>query len=78
MQTERGSVKEIVVVGTRCIGAGNCVEAADDYFDQSDDDATVVVIRSTVAEGDDERVQRAVNICPVAALVLEERGHAAS
>ncbi len=67
-----GSVEEmtIEVLPGKCIGAGSCVEYADDYFDQSDADATVFLVRTVVEEADRARVERAVNVCPVAALRL--------
>lgn len=62
----------ISVVPGRCIGAGNCVEQADDYFDQDDDTALVVLLRDRVPATDRPRVQRAANVCPVAALLLRD------
>lgn len=60
----------ISIAPGKCIGAGNCVEQAEDYFDQNDDDALVVVLQSTVPAEDRARVERAANVCPVAAIVL--------
>ena len=60
----------ITVTPGLCIGAGNCVEQAEQYFDQNDDDAKVVVLQDLVAPQDRAQVQRAVNICPVQALKL--------
>ncbi len=60
----------IEVVPRTCIGAGNCVDMADDYFDQNDDDATVIVLANEVTSEDAPRVARAANACPVAAIVL--------
>jgi ferredoxin len=62
---------KLTVVPGKCIGAGSCVEYADDYFDQRDDDATVVILQEDVSEDDRPRVERAVTVCPVAALRLE-------
>jgi ferredoxin len=69
-----GSVttRTIEVLPGKCIGAGSCVEYADDYFDQRDDDATVFLLRAVVDDADDARVERAVNVCPVAALRIRE------
>ncbi len=52
----------------RCIGAGNCVEVAEKYFDQDDASGTVVVLRESADAGDEQVVEQAINICPVAAL----------
>ncbi|MBX3094436.1 MAG: ferredoxin [Cryobacterium sp.] len=59
----------IEVVEGKCIGAGNCVDVAEDYFDQGDD-ALVIVLKEQVPEGDVAEVERAVKACPVAALRL--------
>ena len=66
--------ERISVLVDKCIGAGNCVEAAEKYFDQDDDTAKVVVLRDVVEPGDGDSVQRAVNVCPVAAILLNSAG----
>jgi ferredoxin len=65
------AVAEIKIVPGKCIGAGNCVEQAEKYFDQSDDDALVVVLEHFVPESDLRMVERAANVCPVAAILLQ-------
>ena len=52
-----------------CIGAGMCVMTADTVFDQ-DDDGIVVLLTEDVAEGEEQRVREAVNLCPSGALRL--------
>jgi ferredoxin len=52
----------------RCIGAGNCVEVAEKYFDQDPASGTVVVLREQPEPGDESVVDQAIDICPVAAL----------
>jgi ferredoxin len=64
---------EITIVPGKCIGAGNCVEQAERYFDQDDDDALVVVKNSHVPAEDRGMVERAANVCPVAAIILKDR-----
>lgn len=68
--TSDDRTEHISIVPGRCIGAGNCVEVADTYFDQNDDDATVVLLRDEVSVGDQATVRRAINVCPVAALAM--------
>jgi ferredoxin len=53
-----------------CMGAGNCVDVAPKYFDQSDDDGRVVVLQDVVDQGDEDLVSSATNVCPVRALGL--------
>ena len=55
-----------------CMGAGNCADVAPDYFDQSDDDGTVVVLKQTVAAADVKDVEKATQVCPVAAIRLAQ------
>lgn len=62
----------ITIVPGKCIGAGNCVEQADDYFDQDDDTALVILLKEHVPAADRARIQRAANVCPVAALVVQD------
>ena len=50
-----------------CIGAGNCVLAAEDVFDQ-DDDATVVVLDDHPTGERADRARDAVAQCPSGAL----------
>ena len=50
-----------------CIGAGNCVLAAETVFDQ-DDDAMVVVLQEQPEGADAEAARQAVDACPSGAL----------
>ncbi len=63
---------EIKIVPGRCIGAGNCVVEADSYFDQSDDDGLVIVLKSAVPSEDRRLVERAANVCPVTAILVQD------
>lgn len=53
-----------------CIGAGNCVLAAEDVFDQ-DDDATVVVLVEEPGPDREGAVRSAVAQCPSGALRVD-------
>lgn len=63
----------ISIIAGRCIGAGNCVEVAEPYFDQDDATAQVVVLQGDVLDGDRAMVRRAINVCPVAAIAMADR-----
>jgi ferredoxin len=54
-----------------CIGAGNCVLAAEDVFDQ-DDDATVVVLTEFPSAEQEGRAKDGVAQCPSGALSVVE------
>lgn len=58
------------VIGDRqvCIGAGNCVFAAPDVFDQDEDDALVLVLQDEPGEDQHEAVEKAAAICPSGAV----------
>jgi ferredoxin len=54
-----------------CQGYGNCVAAADDYFD-IDDDGVVVILRADVPDAERARIEEAARSCPVSALRVED------
>ena len=61
----------IVADRDACIGAGNCVLAAENVFDQDDD--AIVVVLAEQPEGDDATAARdAVASCPSGALSIAE------
>jgi ferredoxin len=53
----------------QCQGYGNCVLAADDTFDLSDD-GVVVLLREQFPESDRARIEAAAQSCPVSALTV--------
>lgn len=55
----------------RCVGAGQCVLAAPDLFDQSDEDGTVVVLRDVVDAEHEAGAQAALGRCPSGTIRLE-------
>jgi ferredoxin len=57
---------------TRCIGSGQCVLAAPDVFDQSDDDGLGFVVIAEPPAGLLPGVRDAVDRCPAQAVSLEE------
>ncbi|MGC4808850.1 ferredoxin [Micromonospora sp. DT233] len=54
----------------RCCGAGNCVLAAPEVFDQDDADGLVVLLRPEPAPEAADGVRRAADRCPAAAIAL--------
>ena len=58
-----------------CIGAGNCVLAAEDVFDQ-DDEAVVIVLAEHPSSDQETEVRNAVAQCPSGALrLVEDQDH---
>lgn len=48
----------------RCIGAGACVVAAPQVFDQNDEDGTVIVLDADPDEALRGQVEEAERVCP--------------
>ena len=63
----------VVVDQGKCCGAGQCVLLEPQVFDQNDDDGIVVLLETD--PGDDQRgpVTEAAQVCPTAAITLDER-----
>ncbi|MGI5501958.1 ferredoxin [Lentzea sp. CA-135723] len=57
---------------TGCIGSGQCVLAAPDVFDQSDDDGRGLVLISEPSADLLPGVRDAVDRCPAQVVTLEE------
>jgi len=52
----------------KCCGAGQCVLAAPDVFDQRDEDGIVVLLDAAPPEAQYENARRAAAVCPAAAI----------
>ncbi|WP_405581660.1 ferredoxin [Streptomyces sp. NBC_01190] len=57
----------------KCCGAGQCVLAAPEVFDQREDDGVVIILDPSPGEEHRAGVEEAVQVCPAAALTLEGR-----
>ncbi|QFU87510.1 ferredoxin [Amycolatopsis sp. YIM 10] len=68
-----GTSLRVSVDRDRCVGTGGCVFAAEEVFDQNDEDGRVVL--RTEYPGPDlaEAVRQAVDVCPVYAIALAEK-----
>lgn len=64
----------ITVDEVKCIGAGQCVMAAPNVFDQRDDDGIVVLLEASPAASEYAAVREAAVLCPAAAIRLQESG----
>jgi len=60
---------KVSVDADRCLGAGQCVLAAREVFDQREDDGIVVLLTDTPEPEQYENVREAARLCP--ALVIE-------
>jgi ferredoxin len=62
----------IAVDEDRCCGAGQCVLAAPDVFDQREEDGVVILLDADPGESQHAAVREAAAICPAAAIALRE------
>jgi ferredoxin len=60
---------KVTVNEDRCLGAGQCVLAAREVFDQREDDGIVVLLTDSPDPSQFENVREAARLCP--ALVIE-------
>ncbi|MEV6980471.1 ferredoxin [Sphaerisporangium sp. NPDC051017] len=63
---------KIIADTDRCVGAGQCVLTEPELFDQSENDATVIVLNETPEGELVEKAREAMHVCPSQALSLEE------
>ncbi|MFC3996013.1 ferredoxin [Nocardiopsis sediminis] len=63
---------KISVDEDKCCGAGQCVLLAPEVFDQRDDDGIVVLLDAQPDEGHHAAVREAADVCPAAAIALDE------
>jgi ferredoxin len=61
---------DIQLEPSKCIGSGQCVQAAPRVFDQ-DDDGTVVLVPGN-HDGEADSVKRAIRVCPTRVISLGE------
>jgi ferredoxin len=57
---------------SRCAGYGNCIEAAPDVFDMSDDADVAVVLIENPGPEYAEQVRKAARVCPAEAVIVDE------
>ncbi|MEV7423847.1 ferredoxin [Streptomyces sp. NPDC091212] len=58
----------IAIDEDKCCGAGQCVLAADDLFDQRDEDGVVVLLDPAPPADAFDRAREAATLCPAAAI----------
>ncbi|MCG7308955.1 ferredoxin [Brachybacterium sp. ACRRE] len=56
----------------KCVGAGQCVMAAEDVFDQRDEDGIVVLLEAEPDDSHAPDVRTAAALCPAAAITVHE------
>lgn len=66
----RESSARIDVDIDKCMGAGQCVVVAPEYFDQDDDTGLVIKLQDDVPAEQRSLLLEAVRVCPVQAIAL--------
>ena len=56
----------------KCVGAGQCVFAAPEVFDQREDDGIVELLDATPDDSLAAKVKKAARLCPAKAIEVEE------
>ena len=57
---------------SRCIGAGQCVLAAPDLFDQDEDDGLVVLLDRAPGAGQESAARDAAAACPAGVITVRD------
>ncbi|GAA3546584.1 ferredoxin [Amycolatopsis ultiminotia] len=63
---------QVTIDEARCCGAGQCVLAAPEVFDQRAEDGVVVLLDATPPDGESAAVHEAVSLCPAAVIAVED------
>lgn len=63
---------KVTVDQDKCVGAGQCVLAAPDVFDQSEDDGIVVLLQEIPPAALEDDVRQAARVCPALAIEIDE------
>ncbi|MFG2494541.1 ferredoxin [Streptomyces caniferus] len=59
---------KIIIDENKCVGAGQCVLAADEVFDQRDEDGIVILLAPSPPDDLSDRVEDAALRCPALAI----------
>jgi ferredoxin len=70
MHHRPGGAVLVEIDRTRCIGAGQCVLAAPELFDQSEDDGLVVLLAPSPAAEHEGAARQAAAACPASVITL--------
>jgi ferredoxin len=63
---------QVTVDRRKCVASGQCVLAAEDVFDQGDDDGLVVLVNDHPSVERWADVKQAAALCPALAITIED------
>jgi len=64
---------KIVIDQDKCVGAGQCVAASPDVFDQRDEDGVVVLLTDEPPAELADDVHQAASVCPALAITVVDQ-----
>ncbi len=63
---------KVEIIQDKCVGAGQCVFAAPDVFDQREEDGIVVLLDEDPDISKAPEIRKAAKLCPAMAILVEE------
>ncbi|AEM84129.1 protein of unknown function DUF1271 [Streptomyces violaceusniger Tu 4113] len=69
---KKGATVKVTIDEDKCCGAGSCVLAAPEIFDQREQDGIVILLDPEPAEDQHAAVRDAAAVCPAAAIALAD------
>lgn len=63
---------KVTIDQDKCVASGQCVMAAEDVFDQRDEDGVVVLLEDSPSPERAEDVEQAATVCPALAITVEK------
>lgn len=63
---------KVTIDQDKCVASGQCVMAAEDVFDQRDEDGIVVLLEGSPSPERAEDVEQAAALCPAQAITVEK------
>ena len=63
---------KVTIDQDKCVASGQCVMAAEDVFDQRDEDGIVVLLEESPSDERAEDVEHAAAVCPALAITVEQ------
>ncbi|MEX0923476.1 MAG: ferredoxin [Rhodovibrionaceae bacterium] len=63
---------KVIIDQEKCVGAGQCVFAAPEVFDQREEDGIVELLDAEPEDSQSGAVKQAARLCPAKAIKVEE------